>query len=132
MAPLQRLHRTAGKDAAVAGEMRKLIANLHRIDLHHLTPDQNREMSERTDQLKLHLTALTCADTFVGRYVCQARYETGEAHPVSATAPAYFQLYRSAQGNLSFLDIPDLARSAYSISPRKCSLQIAPRRSAVL
>ena len=113
-----------------ASEMRKLVADLHHMDLKHLTPEQNRQMSQRTDQLKVHLTALTCADTFVGRYVCQARYETGEANPVSASEPAYFQLYRSARGSLSFFDIPDLARRAYALSPRKCSLQIAAREPA--
>jgi len=115
-----------------AGEMRKLVADLHHVDLKHLTSDQSRQMSERTGQLKAYLTALTCADTFVGRYVCQARYETGEANPVSAPEPAYFQLYRSSKGSWSFFDIPELARSAYAMSPRKCSLQIARRQPAEL
>jgi hypothetical protein len=114
-----------------AGEMRKLVADLRHVDLQHLTPEQNRQMSERSDQLKVHLTSLTCADTFVGRYICQAGYETGEANPVRARDPAYFQLYRSTKGSWSFLDIADLARRAYSLSPRKCSLQIAPREPAV-
>jgi hypothetical protein len=87
-------------------------------------------MSTRTDHLKVQLTALTCADTFLGRYVCQARYVTGKADPVAAAAPAYFQLYRSAHGSWSFLDVPGLAQSAYDLSPRKCSLRIAPSPEA--
>lgn len=107
--------------------MRKLVADLRHVDLKHLTPEQNQQMSARTDQLTVHLTALTCADTFVGRYVCEARYEAGRATPVRAPEPAYFELYRSAHGSLSFLDVPGLARRAYAMSPRKCSLPISRR-----
>jgi hypothetical protein len=107
-------------------QMRGLAKDLRGIDIHHLTPEQNEMMAQRVKELHIHLTSLSCADTFFWGIACQARYLAGGERLPGAPDHEYFQLRRRGQYGWNVSDLPGFAETAYSISPRKCALPSTP------
>jgi hypothetical protein len=99
-------------------EMRRVVADLHQkswVDqMHQLNKEQT------VNQLRVVITDLKCADTFVMGIVCRANYHLGTGDYAGPDQQDWFRMMRAGKSE-SWFDYLGPKKTLFNLSPRHCT-----------